>query len=247
VPSKAPSVNVISTVAGTGNASSSGDGGVATMASFWSPRGIAIDSLRSYYITDAIGCTVRKVARSTGIITSVAGTGSCGFGGDGGQATSANLDHPWGIALDFSGDIYIADTYNHRVRLVTACTGIITTFAGTGISGYNGDNGTATSANLNGVRSVAVDASGYVYIGDAGNNCVRKVTLATGIITTLVSVNNPEDLAVDTTGNVFIASPQNNFVYKYTVSSSALIVVAGTGTGTSTGELLPTTSNTAYE
>jgi hypothetical protein len=216
------------------------------MASIHTPLQMAIDALQSYYITEADGCTVRKVARSTGFITSVAGTGSCGFGGDGGQATSANLDKPWGIALDSSGDIYIADSLNHRVRLVTARTGIITTFAGTGISGYSGDNGAATSANLNDVRSVGVDASGYVYIGERGNNCVRKVTLATGIITTLVDVNTPEAMAVDITGNVFISSPDDHLVYKYTISSSALIVVAGTGTGTSTGELLPNTFNTAY-
>jgi DNA-binding beta-propeller fold protein YncE len=215
------------------------------MASIWNPRSIAIDALRSYYITDGEGCTVRKVARSTGIITSVAGTGSCGFGGDGAQATLANLDHPWGIALDSSGDkIYIADTSNQRVRLVMTRTGIITTFAGTGTSGYSGDNGAATSADLDGVVSVAVDALGDVYIGDCCR--VRKVTLATGFITTLVNVSNPENLAVDTTGNVFIASPGRHLVYKYTISSGALIIVAGTGMASSRGKLLPNTSNTAY-
>jgi sugar lactone lactonase YvrE len=216
------------------------------MASIKFPIGIAIDAIQNYYITEGYGCLVRKVVRSTGIITSVAGTGSCGFGGDGAQATSANIDNPWGIAVDSSGDIYIADSDNDRVRLVTASTGIITTFAGTGISGYSGDNGAATSAKLNDVRGIAVDASGYIYIGDFSNNRVRKVTLATGIITTLVSVNNPEALTVDTSGNVFVVSPSDNIVYKYTISSSALIVVAGTGTDASTGELLPNSSNTAY-
>ena len=112
------------------------------------------------YIAEKGNNRVRKVTVSTGIITTIAGTGSNGYSGDNGPATSAGLYNPWWVALDASGNVYIADTSNNRIRKVTVSTGIITTFAGTGTDSYSGDNGPATSATLWCPSSVAFDASG---------------------------------------------------------------------------------------
>jgi hypothetical protein len=235
-------INIMSTVVGTGTSISSGDGGLATAGSIHSPRGIVFDVSGNYYIAEGDGCRVRKVTHSTGYITTVVGTGSCSFSGDGGKGTAASLNYPWGIAVDSSGNIYIADSANHRVRLVTNSTGIITTVAGTGTSGYSGAGGAATSATLQDPRGIALDSSGNLYIADWSNSCVQKVTHATGIITTLVTVSYPEAITVDTSGNIFMACPQSHIVRKYTVSSGVLTVVAGTGTGSSTGELFRVSS-----
>jgi hypothetical protein len=237
-PSVQPYVNIMKTVVGTGDSSSLGDGGLATAASIKFPTDITFDASGNYYIVEYSGCRVRKVTKSTGYISSVAGTGTCGYSGDGAQATIATLNNPNRIAVDSTGNIFIADQNNHRIRLVTASTGIITTIAGTGSVGFNGDGIAATSAFLAYPTSVALDTSGNIYIGDYNNNGVRMVTFATGIITTLVSVSAPEDLLVDPSGNIFITSPSVHKVYKYLLSSGALTLAAGTGKGSSTGELL---------
>ena len=136
---------IITTVAGTGTAGYSGDGGQATSAQLNNPLGVAVDAQGSLYIADYANHRVRKV--SGGIITTVAGTGTAGYSGDGGQATSAQLNFPVGVAVDAQGSLYIADSDNYRVRKVSG--GIITTVAGTGTAGYSGDGGQATSAQLN--------------------------------------------------------------------------------------------------
>src|SRR5207247_899789 len=120
-----------------------------------------------------------------GIITTVAGDGSATFAGDGGAATSASLNGPFGVALDASGNLYVADLNNYRIRKVAAATGIITTVAGNGSPAFAGDGGTATSASLDSPTGVALDASGNLYIADFGNQRIRKVAAATGIITTV--------------------------------------------------------------
>jgi hypothetical protein len=160
----------ISTVAGNGSCPYAGDGGAATSASLW-PFGVALDSSGDLYIADALNCRVRKV--SSGTITTVAGTGSCGYGGDGGPATSASLYWPSGVAVGSSGDLYIGDQGSCRVRKVSG--GTITTIAGTGTCGYGGDGGPATSAGLASPYGVALDSSVNLYIADAGNHRVRKV------------------------------------------------------------------------
>ena len=138
-------VGIITTVAGTGTAGYSGDGGQATSAQLNAPLGVAVDAQGSLYIADDVDHRVRKV--SGGIITTVAGTGSAGFSGDGGQATSAQLNFPFGVAVDTQGSLYIADYGNNRVRKVSG--GVISTVAGTGAAGFSGDGGQATSAQLN--------------------------------------------------------------------------------------------------
>jgi hypothetical protein len=130
------------------------------------------------YISDAYNSRIRKVTVSTGVITTVAGTGTSSYSGDNGPATSATLNYPASIVLDSVGNIYIADQMNHRIRKVTVSTGIMTTFAGTGTSSYSGDNGQATSAALYKPFGVTLDTEGNMYIADSFNQRVRQVTTA---------------------------------------------------------------------
>ena len=160
----------------------SGDGGPATSANLSGPVYIALDGAGNLYIADAFSERIRKVTASTGIITTVAGDGTQGFSGDGGLAIYAQLDGPWGIAVDTPGNIYIADQNNNRIRKVTASTGVISTIAGTGTASYTGDGGPATSADLFSPSGIGVDTSGNVYILVNYGTMIRKVTTATGII-----------------------------------------------------------------
>ena len=134
----------------------------ATSASLNYPSGVALDSSGNVYIADRSNERIRKVAVSTGIITTIAGTGYYGSYGDGGAATSASLNYPYGVALDSSGNVYIADSWNERIRKVAVSTGIITTIAGTGSYGSSGDGGDATSASLYSPSGVALDKEGLV-------------------------------------------------------------------------------------
>jgi trimeric autotransporter adhesin len=170
----------ITTVAGTGTPGDSGDGGPATSAQLNNPSGVAVDSDGNLYIADYRSHRVRKVEPG-GTITTVAGTGTYGSGGDGGPATAAQLTRPYGVAVDSAGNLYIADTDDDRVRKV-APGGTITTVAGTGTAGYNGDNQQATAAQLNNPFGVAVDGAGNLYIADSDNSRVRRVQLAAGDI-----------------------------------------------------------------
>ena len=160
----------------------SGDGGPATNADFKCMWGIARDGSGNIYVADQFNYRVRKVTVSTGIINTFAGSGRGNFWGDGGSATSAGIDKPQGMAFDSSGNMYIADTYNNRVRKVTT-GGTISTFAGTGLPGFSGDGGAATSAKLNEPTSVAVDSNGNVFVMDSWNSVVRKITPG-GVIST---------------------------------------------------------------
>ena len=166
--------SVISTVAGTIAAGYSGDDGSATEASLDSPHGIAVGSDGSIYIADTANNRIRKV-NADGTITTVAGTGARGYSGDGGLATAADLNLPRGIAVGSDSAIYIADTYNHRIRKVDP-NGIITTVAGTGAGGYSGDGGLAIATDLSLPRGIAVGPDGTIYIADTGNRRIRKVS-----------------------------------------------------------------------
>jgi trimeric autotransporter adhesin len=210
---------VISTVAGTGAPGSLGDGGAATAAMLSSPRGIAFDAAGNLYIADYNNSRIRRVAAGTGIITTVAGSGLAAYGGDGGIATAAQLNYPTGVTLDAAGNLYIADQSNHRVRMVSAATNVITTLAGNGTPGYNGD-GLGTGVSLNNPQDVAVDGAGNVYIADRDNHRVRKVT--GGVVSTPAGTGTagfagengpgtaarlgfPGSVEVDAAGNVYIA------------------------------------------
>ena len=169
---------VITTVAGTGKDGSQvsdGDGGPATAALLASPESVALDGAGNLFIADLGNSRVRRVDAATGVITTVAGAGAAGFGGDGGPATAALLAFPNGVALDGAGNLFIADSSNDRVRRVDAATGVITTVAGTGVEGFSGDGGPATAARLWGPRGVALDEAGDLFIADADNNRVRRV------------------------------------------------------------------------
>uniref|UniRef100_UPI001FE0E2EF NHL repeat-containing protein n=1 Tax=Spirosoma luteum TaxID=431553 RepID=UPI001FE0E2EF len=175
---------IISTVAGNGFVGFSGDGGAATAAGLYFPTGVAYDASGNLYIADANNNRIRKVSPS-GIISTVAGSGGSGFFlGDGGPATAASLVSPTSVAVDASGNLYIAELNNARIRKVST-SGIISTVAGNGSQGFSGDGGPATAASLVSPTSVAVDASGNLYIADFDNHRIRKVSTS-GIISTVV-------------------------------------------------------------
>jgi uncharacterized protein (TIGR03437 family) len=222
----------LTTAAGSWTGTSSGDGGPATAARI-DPNGVAVDTSGNLFIADMGNHRIRKVSAATGIITTVAGNGNYGFSGDNGPAVSAELYYPGGVAVDASGNLFIADNYNYRIRKVPA-SGIITTVAGNGTGGFSGDGGQATSAEL-ALVGVAVDASGNLFIADAGNNRIRKVS-AGGIITTVAgdgysnfsgdggpatsaSLSGPMGVAVDAIGNLFISDTGNNRVRKVPASA----------------------------
>jgi hypothetical protein len=252
---KVNSSGVITTVAGTGTRAFSGDGGPATSAELSDPLNLAVDGSGNLYIADSGNHRVRRVD-SSGTITTVAGTGTPGFSGDGGPATSAELAYPYGVAVDGSGNLYIADNGNQRVRKVNS-SGMITTVAGTGTGGFSGDGGPATSAMLNGADDVAVDDSSNLYIVDNGNQRVRKVD-GSGTITTVAGTGssgfsgdggpatsaelaNPGNVAVDGSGNLYIGDTSNHRVRKVN-SSGTITTVAGTGTAGFSGDGGPATS-----
>ena len=201
----------ISTVAGNFGlgAGFSGDGGPATSAKLNFPSGIAVDVAGNLYIADTHNSRIRKVDLS-GIITTVAGSNSTGFSGDGGAATSATLNEPVGVRADGAGNLFIADTNNNVVRKVDL-TGKITTVAGNFAfgAGHTGDGGPATSAELNFPDHVSVDAAGELFISDGGNRVIRRVNGAGTISTYAVPTDFPEDLVVDGSGNLWVVDPQD--------------------------------------
>jgi hypothetical protein len=253
------STGIVTTIAGTGTAGYSGDGGPAVSAELLSPMGITLDNAGNIYFADNGNAVVRKINASTGVITTVAGNGSWGYFGDGGPATSAMLSYDTNVAVDSAGNVYIADKYNMRVRKVSAATGIITTIAGNGTAGYSGDGSLATSAELDWPFGVAVDPVGNVYIADLYNNVIRKVTASSGVITTIIGngtegysgdggaassaeLNGPYDVALDVAGNFYISDSNNNVIRKVAATSGSISTVAGNGTGGYSGDGGPATS-----
>ena len=243
------SSGTITTVAGNGQQGFSGDGGPATSASLYSPAAVLVDGTGNLYIADFGDGVVRKV--SGGTITTVAGTSSIAALGDGGPATGATLNGPSGLALDSGGNLYIADALDGRIREVSG--GTIATVAGNG--GFSGDGGPALSASLSLPIGVAVDSSGAVYIADANNHRIRKVS--GGTITTVAgngtagfsgdggpatnaSLDNPSSVAVDSAGNLYIADSYNLRVRK--VSGGTITTVAGNGALAFSGDGIPATS-----
>ena len=245
----------ISTMAGTGEAGFSGDGGPATSAEISDPSGVAFDGAGNLYIADAENNRIRKVDTG-GTITTVAGTGARGFFGDDGPGIRAQLDSPMGVVLDGAGNLYIADTGNDRIRKVDT-DGTITTVAGSGAAGFSGGGGPATGARLSRPMGVALDGAGNLYIADADNNRIRKVDTS-GTITTVAGTGTegfsgdggpatsaelsfPTGVAGDGAGNLYIADTANNRIRKVDTDGN-ITTVTGTRTPGFAGDDGPATS-----
>jgi sugar lactone lactonase YvrE len=239
---------IITTIAGTGTAGYSGDGGPAALAMLKNPYSIAIDGANNIYIGDQSG-VVRKI-NTSGIISTYAGVTTPGFSGDGGPATAAQLNGPSGLAFDLSGNMYIADIDNNRIRKINPM-GIITTIAGTGATLYNGENIPATDANLYSPSGVAVDNSGNIYITDSRNQRIRKIN-PSGMITTIAgsgilgfsgdgslaifaNLNNPIGICVNNSGEVYFSDVLNMRIRKID-NSGVISTVAGNGLSGSDGD-----------
>ena len=236
---------VLATIAGTGVAGFSGDGGAATDARLNYPQGICVDAAGNIFVADAYNFRVRRIS-TTGTIDTVAGSAAYGFGGDGGPATQASLSLPAAVAVDGAGNLFIADTYNHRIRKVSAATATITTVVGTGTPGLSGDGGAASASQLNSPQGVIVNATGDLFISDTENSRVRRVSSSNGVISTFAGSANlgvlaenapatsgyvwkPTGLAIDTIGNVFIAATRDNLIRRVDAASGIITTIAGSG------------------
>lgn len=235
----------ITTIAGNGTAGYSGDGGPATSAQLNNDaHGLALDPSGILYIADSGNFTIRKVA-SGGTITTVAGNGTYGYSGDGGPATRAQLNRPYGLSIDATGNLYIADTNSSLVRKVNTA-GMITTVAGNGNNGYDGDGGAATSAAMARPYGVTVDKAGILYIADQGNQRIRRVsggiistiagaTFGDGTLAVFGSLNAPNAVAKDKIGNVYVTDSGHNSVRRI-AADGAITTLAGTGVSGYSGD-----------
>lgn len=218
-----------STVAGTGQRGFSGDGGPAISARLEGPFDVAVSSAGDIYILT--WNRIRKVDAATGVITTVAGTGTHGFSADGGLARSAQLAGVRGIAVDQSSNLYLAEYHGHRIRKVEAATGLISTVAGTGRSGFGGIGGAATSALLDSPIDVAVDGSGDLYIVEDTQRSIRKVDAATGNISTVAERETGwvSRIAVGSAGDIYAADWSNSLLHKVDAATGTVSTVVGTG------------------
>ena len=232
---------IITTFAGNDTAGYSGDGGAAAAAKLNQPYSLATDVAGNVYIADA-GNNVIRIVSTTGIINTYAGNGTAGYSGDYGLASLAALNNPRGIAIDNSGNLYIADENNNVIREVSS-GGVISTIAGNGSAGYSGDNGNALGATMYSPSGVAVDASGNVYIADQTNNVVREVLASTNVIKTIAGTHTPGNsgdggpaadarltfpasVSIDPSGNIFIAD-QGNYVIRKIDTTGNISLYAG--------------------
>ena len=238
---------IITTVAGDGAQGFSGDNGLASDAKLSFPSGLFLDDTGNMFIADTNNHRIRKVDSSTGFITTVAGNGLQGFSGDDGLATEARLSFPSGLFLDDTGNMFIADTNNHRIRKVDSSTGIITTVAGNGLRGFRGDDGDAANAMLNEPHGLSIDSLGNVFVADTNNHRIRKVDSRTGKITTVAGGGLPDDLVgdgglpgdaklsfpsgvfVDNADNIFISDTGDHRIRKVDSTTGLIITVAGNG------------------
>lgn len=244
---------IITSVAGSGAMGFNGDKSLAIAASLNFPEAVAVDKVGNLFISDTENGRIRRVDANTGIITSIAGSGEFGFGGDGGLAINAKLNRPKGVTIDNLGNLLVADTDNNRIRQVDLNTGIITSVVGggeRGSNGFSGDGGLATSASLDRPNAVAVDKVGNLFIVDTENHRIRRVDSSTKIITTVAgngdnelnggfsgdggpatsaSLSRPETIAIDKTGNIFIVDRGNNRTRRIDINTGIITTFAGNG------------------
>jgi streptogramin lyase len=242
-----PVTGVITTVAGTGGTAFNGDNQLATKATLKWPHDVTVGADGTVYVADSAHHRVRQIDPSTGIITTILGTGAVGVGADDVQGTKSALTNPKSVAL-FGGALYVADLTN-RVRRLDLATGRVTTVVGTGTAGFAGDGGPAVSAQLNSPQRLAIDSSGTIYIADSGNNSIRRVDAATGIITTVAGksgtsgfrgdggpgtaalLNQPRGVALDADNALYIADSGNNRIRRLDLVTGTITTIAGSGRG----------------
>jgi sugar lactone lactonase YvrE len=247
--------SLISTIAGTGVSGYSGDRGPATQANINQPGGLTMDGAGNIFFADSGNDIIRRIDAVSGVITTIAGVPlTQGYSGDGSAAILANLSSPSGVAFDAAGDLFIADTSNNVIRKVDSTTGKISTVAGTGVAGYNGDTILATAAQLNSPLTVNVGIDNSLYIADLSNNRVRKVT--SGVISTVAGtgnrnfagdgglataadLDNPASVILDPAGDLYIADSGNNRVRKVYASTGIIETLAGTGNEQFAGDVGP--------
>lgn len=223
----------------------SGNGGLADTATLRNPDGVCLDTAGNIYITEWYNGLIRKIGAHTGIINTICGIAGGGYGGDGGPATLAKLSNPGAACTDIAGNIYIPDYSNHRIRKITIATDTINTIAGTGVNGYSGDSGLAINATLSYPSSICVDISGNVYFSEHGNNVIRRIDAATGIITTIAGngtlgysgdghlatnaqLGDPNCVFVDRNNYIYISDYANNVIRAIT-PAGIIYTIAGSG------------------
>ena len=234
-------------VVGTGKSGRfGGDGGPAAQATLSFPGAVAVDRQGHLYIADTMNHRVRKVDAATGVISTIAGTGQHRCSGDGGPATAAALNEPAALAVDDRGSLYIADQSNNRVRKVNLSTGIITTVAGTGETGYTGDGMPAAEGGLSGPSGLALGPDGELYIADTFSGRIRRVDPATGVISTVAgdggeyrfsglpnefstSLSRPYGIALDAAGNLLITDSDSHLLRRWDRRKKIITRLAGSG------------------
>ncbi len=243
----------IKTIAGTGKAGYSGDGGVATAAELNNPFGVTIGPGGALYFCEYGNHIIRRLDLKTRKISTVAGNGKKGYAGDGGPALEASLAVPHEVVFDRAGNMYVVERDNHVVRRVDAKTRVITTVAGTGTAGFSGDGGPGNKAQLRQPHSIAFDSGGLFYICDIGNHRIRRLDLKTGVIETFAGtgerkptpdgasldgtpLNGPRSMAFDRRGDMFLVLREGNAVYRIDMKKRTIHHLAGTGEKGNSGD-----------
>ncbi|HEY2585695.1 MAG TPA: hypothetical protein VGI81_08020 [Tepidisphaeraceae bacterium] len=241
----APRQLTIATIAGTGVAGLSGDNGPATSAQLHGPTGLTRGPDAALYVCDTDNQVIRRITPD-GVISAFAGTGHRGYSGDGGPATKAELNEPYEVRFDKSGNLYFCERLNHVIRKVDATTGTISTFAGIGKPGFSGDGGPATKAAFKEPHSIQFGPDGALYVCDIGNNRIRRVDPQTGIVTTFAGtgekkptpdgakfatspLHGPRAIDFDSNGYLWVALREGNSVYRLDLKTGIAHHVAGTG------------------